>query len=168
MESNLPRIHTIKVNVNDVPHILNVRPNETLVDLLRDRLSHTSVKKSCDGTGQCGACTVIFDGKAVNSCLTLAVEADGKDILTVEGLSADGNLHPLQKAFLEHGALQCGFCTPGMIMSALALLTENSNPTVDDIKEALQGNLCRCTGYVKIIEAINSVISQNPRRKPHV
>lgn len=168
MESNLPGIHTIKVNVNFAPHILNVRANETLIDLLRDRLYLTSVKKGCDGTAQCGACTVILEGKAVNSCLVLAVEAEGKSILTVEALTSEGELHPLQKAFLEYGGLQCGFCTPGMIMSALALLTENSNPTVDDIKEALQGNLCRCTGYVKIIEAINSVISQNPRRKPHV
>jgi carbon-monoxide dehydrogenase small subunit len=156
------KTYPVSVNVNGVNYSVEVSIKETLLDLLRNRLSLTSVKSTCDNAGQCGACTVIFDGKAVNSCLMLAVEADGKDILTVEGLSADGNLHPIQRAFLEHGALQCGFCTPGMIMSALALLNENANPSVGDIEEALQGNLCRCTGYVKIVEAIKAVANANP------
>lgn len=168
MAHNLPKVYTINVKVNGVLHTVNVKASETLVDLLRDRLSLTGVKKSCDGTGECGACSVILDGKVVNSCLVLAVEAEGKRVLTVEGLASEEGLHPLQKAFLEYGALQCGFCTPGMIMSALALLTENSKPSLDDIKEALQGNLCRCTGHVKIIEAIHSVTTQNSGSKPHV
>jgi carbon-monoxide dehydrogenase small subunit len=114
-----------------------------------------------DGTGECGACTVTLDGKAVNSCLVLAVRANGKKVLTVEGLSSDDELHPLQRAFLEHGAVQCGFCTPGMIMSAIGLLNENRILTLDDIKETIQGNLCRCTGYVKILNAIDYVIREN-------
>ena len=162
MKSTPIKTYPVSVNVNGVNYSVEVSIRETLLDLLRNRLSLTSVKRTCDNTAQCGACTVIFDGKAVNSCLVLAVEADGKDILTVEGLSADGNLHPIQRAFLEHGALQCGFCTPGIIMSALALLNENANPSVGDIEEALQGNLCRCTGYVKIVEAIKAVANANP------
>jgi len=115
----------------------------------------TGAKSGC-ATGKCGSCTVILNGKSVKSCLTLALQANGKEILTIEGL-ADGNeLHPLQKSFIEHGAMQCGYCTPGMIMSAKALLDENPHPTEDEIRDALVGNICRCTGYVKIVEAISA------------
>jgi carbon-monoxide dehydrogenase small subunit len=154
----------IAIAINDVPYEVSVGADETLFDLLRNRFSLTSVKKGCDGTGECGACTVVLDGKAVNSCLVLAVKADGKNVLTVEGLSSGDDLHPLQRSFLEHGAVQCGFCTPGMIMSAVGLLNENRNPTIDDIKEAIQGNLCRCTGYVKILNAINYMIQEDRGR----
>ena len=137
-----PKRYPISITVNDVPYEFSVGADETLLDLLRNRLSLTSVKKGCDGTGTCGACTVILDGKAVNSCLVPAVKADNRNVTTVEGLSSGDQLHPIQKAFLDHGAVQCGFCTPGMIMSATALLSENRNPTVADIKGAIQGNLC--------------------------
>jgi carbon-monoxide dehydrogenase small subunit len=128
----------------------------TLVDFLRDTLGLTGTKKGCD-LGNCGACTVIMDGKAVNSCLVLAVEADKETILTIEGLGNRDDEHVLQKAFMEHGAIQCGFCTPGMIITGKALLDQNPDPAEEEIKEALAGNLCRCTGYVKILEAIKSV-----------
>ena len=150
------KTYPIKLNVNSMLYDLIVRADELLVDALRNRLGFTSVKRGGD-SGECGACTVILDGKAVSSCLVLAVEADGKHILTVDGLSSGGELHPLQKAFLEHGAVQCGFCTPGMLMTAKSFLDENPCPTTDEVKEAMQNNLCRCTGYVKIIEAIESV-----------
>ncbi len=131
------------------------RPNETLVEFLRYRLGLTGTKEGCD-TGACGACTVSFDGKAVNSCLVLAVEADGADIRTVEGLGDAGQLHPLQQTFVDQGAVQCGFCTPGMMMAAKSLLDEQSNPSEDEIRLALAGNLCRCTGYVSIMSAVNA------------
>jgi len=121
--------------------------------VLRDQLGLTGTKYAC-GTGDCGACTVLVDGKPVFSCLTLAVTAKGKNILTVEGLAEGTTLHPIQQAFIDHGAVQCGFCTPGMILSAKALLDENLNPARDEIKTALAGNLCRCTGYVKIVDAV--------------
>ncbi|NIQ37188.1 MAG: 2Fe-2S iron-sulfur cluster binding domain-containing protein [Proteobacteria bacterium] len=161
VKSPLPRVYPLAITINDVPYEVSVGADETLYDLLRNRFSLTSVKKGCDGTGECGACTVTLDGKAVNSCLVLAVRADGKKVLTVEGLSSGDELHPLQRAFLEHGAVQCGFCTPGMIMSAIGLLNEIRTPTRDDIKETIQGNLCRCTGYVKILNAIDYVIQEN-------
>ena len=158
------RTYHITISVNNSPYELSVRPDETLREVLHDRLGFTSVKYGCD-SGDCCACTVILNGMAVQSCLLLAVEANGDNILTLEGLSLDGQLHPLQQAFLENGAVQCGFCTPGMILTAKALLDENSNPTTEEIKEAMQGNLCRCTGYVKIIEAIKSVISEENKAK---
>lgn len=129
-----------------------VEPNLTLLDLLRDRLQVTSPKKSCQ-RGECGACTVLLDGKAVNSCLVLAISVDGKEVETVESLGTK-ELHPIQRHFQELGASQCGYCTPGMILAAKAIIDKNPDPTVEEIKEGLAGNLCRCTGYVKIIEAV--------------
>lgn len=147
--------HTITLNVNGHKYTLDVEPQEKLLDVLRDRLDITSPKKGCE-MGECGACTVIMNGKAVNSCLILAVEAQNTIIVTVEALQTDGKLHPLQQAFIDAGAVQCGFCTPGMIMSAKALLDTNPNPTEMEIKEAIAGNFCRCTGYKPIVEAIQS------------
>ena len=144
----------IKLNVNGRGVAVMVKPTETLVDVLRDKLDLTGTKKAC-GLGDCGACTVLLDGKAVNSCLILAMDAQGHEITTIEGLEKkDGTLHPLQEAFLENGAVQCGFCTPGMVLSAKALLDENPSPTEEEIRRALAGNLCRCTGYAKIVQAV--------------
>ena len=134
---------------------MEVEPRKLLLDVLRDNLGLTGTKKACD-FGNCGSCTVLMDGKSILSCLILAIEAQGKDILTVEGMAKDGQFHPLQQAFIDHGAIQCGFCTPGMLLSAKALLDENPQPTEAEVKEALSGNLCRCTGYVKIIEAVEA------------
>lgn len=145
--------HNIRLTVNGESYTVAVEPCESLLDVLRDKLSLTGTKKGCN-RGDCGACTIIIDGKTVNSCLVLAVEADGKEVLTVEGLANNGQLHPIQEAFVQYGAVQCGYCTPGMIMSVKALLDENPNPTEEEVKRAISGNLCRCTGYVKIIDAI--------------
>jgi carbon-monoxide dehydrogenase small subunit len=147
--------HAIKIAVNGEDYELLVKPNELLIDLLRNRLDLTGTKEGC-GTGDCGGCTVLVDGKPLNSCLTLAVEVDGKNILTIEGLAQGGELHPLQKAFVDEGAVQCGFCTPGMILSAKALLDENPHPSEEEIKRGIAGNFCRCTGYQKIIKAIQA------------
>jgi carbon-monoxide dehydrogenase small subunit len=128
----------------------------TLLQLLRDHLEMTGTKEGC-GKGECGACTVILDGRAINSCLYPAMEVEGKEVLTIEGLAdAEGTLHPMQKAFVDHGAIQCGFCTPGMVMSAKALLDENPKPSEEEIRMAIAGNFCRCTGYIQIIEAIKA------------
>jgi carbon-monoxide dehydrogenase small subunit len=145
--------HLVTLTVNDEVHEVLVEPNELLVDVLRDRLDLTGTKVGC-GTGDCGACTVIVDGKPVNSCLMLALEANGKEILTIEGLAQNGKLHPLQQAFIDAGAIQCGFCTPGMVLSAKALLDQNPHPTEEEIRMEIAGNICRCTGYAKIVEAI--------------
>jgi carbon-monoxide dehydrogenase small subunit len=135
---------------------MRVPVERLLVDLLREALGLTGTKVSC-GEGECGACTVLVNGKAINSCITLAVSVGGCEITTIEGLAKDGNLHPLQEAFIEHGAAQCGFCTPGMILSAKALLDKSPHPNEDEIKQALAGNLCRCTGYASILRAVHSV-----------
>ncbi len=142
----------IEFTINGRPKKKYVKPKELLLNVIRD-LGLTGTRYSC-GIGECGACTVLVDGEPVLSCLTLAVAVDKKNITTIEGIGTDENPHPLQKAFIETGAIQCGFCTPGMILSAKALLDKNRNPTEDEIKEAISGDLCRCTGYVKIIEAI--------------
>ena len=144
---------TVTMNVNGVKRTASVPPETTLLRLLRDEFQLTGAKLGCD-VGDCGACTVIVDGKSVNSCLMLAGQADGRDILTIEGLATVDRLHPIQKVFEDLGALQCGFCGPGVIMSAKALLDENPKPTVQEIRDGLAGNLCRCTGYTKMIEAI--------------
>jgi carbon-monoxide dehydrogenase small subunit len=146
---------SIELIINGESYAMSVKPNETLLDVIRDKVGLTGTKKGCD-TGQCGACTVLLEGKPVPSCLVLAVDAKGKDIQTIEGLAVDGRLHPVQEAFVKEGAVQCGYCTPAMILTAKALLDTNSNPTKQEIKEAIAGNLCRCTGYVKIVKAISS------------
>ena len=146
----------ISITVNGERHELEVAAYETLLQLLRDQLDLTGTKKCC-GEGECGTCTVIMDGRGVNSCIILAAEANGYEVLTIEGLSEEGKPSALQTAFLDKGAVQCGFCTPGMIMAAHYLLMNNPNPTVDEIREGLAGNLCRCTGYKKIVEAVRSV-----------
>jgi len=143
----------VELNVNGEFYQVLIEPWRTLLEVLRETLNLTGTKEGC-GRGDCGACTVLLDGKAVNSCLLLAIDAQGKNILTIEGLSQGGQLHPLQEAFIEHGAIQCGFCTPGMILSAKALLDKNPQPTVEEVRQAISGNLCRCTGYTKIIKAI--------------
>jgi aerobic-type carbon monoxide dehydrogenase small subunit (CoxS/CutS family) len=143
----------IELNVNGERREVLIEPRTTLLQVLRDDLDLTGTKQACD-TGDCGACTVLIDGKPTVSCLTLAIEAQGKRILTIEGLEKEGELHPLQQAFIDSFAVQCGFCTPAMILSAKALLDKNPHPSEDEVKEAISGNLCRCTGYVKIVEAI--------------
>jgi aerobic carbon-monoxide dehydrogenase small subunit len=146
----------ICLTINGKEYELAVAPNMTLADLLREELLLTGTKKGCE-LGDCGTCTVIMNGKAVNSCLVLAVQASGKEITTVEGLETDDGLHPLQEKFIENGAIQCGFCTSGMLLSAKTLLDENPKPDELEIRTAISGNLCRCTGYQKIVESIKDV-----------
>ncbi len=143
----------IEVKVNRETHICLVPAEMTLLKFLREELLLTGTKDGCC-EGECGACTVLLDGNPVNSCLVLAAECDGSSVLTVEGLKVDGQLDPIQEAFIEVGAVQCGFCTPGMLLSSKALLMRNSNPSEDEIRTAIEGNICRCTGYTKIVEAI--------------
>jgi aerobic carbon-monoxide dehydrogenase small subunit len=146
----------LRLGVNGDPYELLVKPNWTLLDILRDEIGLKGTKEGC-GLGECGACTVLMDEKPVNACLTLALQAQGREILTIEGLSKNGLLDPLQVAFIESGAIQCGFCTPGMVLTAYALLKVNPHPSERDIREAISGNLCRCTGYVNIVSAIRSI-----------
>jgi carbon-monoxide dehydrogenase small subunit len=152
-------VHTITVTVNGAQERLEVPSHMTLLQMLREKLALTGTKNGCEA-GECGACTVLLDGEPVNSCMVLAVEADGRQVLTVEGLAAEGQLTPLQQAFVEHNAVQCGFCTPGMLMSATALLQRTPHPSEEEIKAAIVGNLCRCTGYVRIIDAIQDAAAQ--------
>ena len=143
----------ICLTVNGYQYDVQIKPNQTLLDVLREELGLIGTKKGCD-KGECGACTVIVNGEAVLSCMMLAIQAQDKEILTIEGLARNGELDPVQDAFVKYGAIQCGFCTPGMVMTARAFLNKTPHPTEDEIKRELSGNLCRCTGYVKIIEAV--------------
>ncbi len=152
----------LELKINGDTHDVLVSPNNTLLEVLRDKLGLTGTKRGCD-LGSCGACTVLIDGEACLSCLILAVDAAGRKILTIEGLAAGGDLHPLQRAFVEKGAVQCGFCTPGMILTAEAILGEEEYPTEDMIRKKMAGNLCRCTGYKKIVEAVISVSEEAGR-----
>jgi carbon-monoxide dehydrogenase small subunit len=146
----------IELKVNGSAVRVLVKPQDLLVDVLRDRLGLIGTKKGC-GTGECGACTVLLDGRPVNACLILALRAQNKEILTIEGLGSPQNLHPLQESFIERGAVQCGFCAPGMLLAAKALLDQNPHPTEPEIRQAIAGNICRCTGYAKIVQAIEVV-----------
>jgi carbon-monoxide dehydrogenase small subunit len=150
---------TLRLNADDLT--ITVQDHWTLLHLLREELGLLGTKEGC-GSGECGACTVLIDGIAINACLFLAAEADGSEIVTIEGLAAaDGTLHPLQQSFVDNGGIQCGFCSPGMILSAKALLDQNPNPSEAEIKHALAGNICRCTGYVQIIDAVKAVSTQS-------
>ena len=146
----------VSFRINELAVVLDVKPTETLLNVIRERLNLTGTKEGC-GRGDCGACTVLLDGYAVNSCLVLAPQIDGHSITTIEGLADNGQLDSIQQAFIESGAVQCGFCTPGMVLSAKALLSSNPNPTDTEIRTAISGNLCRCTGYIKIVDAIRSL-----------
>ncbi|HHV79606.1 MAG TPA: (2Fe-2S)-binding protein [Firmicutes bacterium] len=154
--------HHIRFTLNGSEVSADVKANDTLLNVLREQLGYTGTKRGCE-TGECGACTVLVDGKAVNACLILAPKVDGRAIQTIEGLAKGAELHPLQKAFIEEGALQCGFCGPGMLMSAKALLDEIPNPTEDQVRRGISGNICRCTGYAKIVKAIMKASRQMAR-----
>jgi aerobic carbon-monoxide dehydrogenase small subunit len=151
--------HTIQLRVNGKDHTVDIPPQRLLIDCLRYDLGLTGTKEGCS-VGVCGACTVLMDGQLISSCLTLALLADGKELTTVEGLAQDGKLHPVQQAFVDFGGFQCGICTPGMVVAAKALLDQQPNPTEDDIKDWMMGNLCRCTGYYKIIESIRGAATR--------
>ena len=149
--------YPLHLTVNGESYELDVPAHRTLLEVIRGDLGLTGTKQGCDH-GDCGACTVLLDGEAVNACLVLALQAEGKSVTTIEGLSRDGKLHPLQQAFISQGAIQCGFCTPGMVLTAKALLDKNPRPDEREIREGLSGNLCRCTGYRKIVEAVKQAI----------
>jgi len=151
--------HTLSFSVNTHPVKIVVEPHLTLLDVLRENLGLTGTKEGC-GTGDCGACTVLVNGEPVCSCLMLAVEAEGQDVTTIEGLATNGELHPIQKALIAYGGVQCGFCTPGVLLSSAALLRRNPQPTEHEIREALSGNLCRCTGYDKIVRAVQAAAKE--------
>ena len=147
------KTYLIEITLNGEKRKVEVTTRETLLDVLRNKLDATEVKNGC-GKGDCGSCAVMLNGKAVNSCLTLALQANGKEVVTLKGIGSEEKPHPLQKSFVQHGAIQCGFCTAGMVVSAKALLDQNPRPSRDEIREAISGNLCRCTGYKKIVDAI--------------
>jgi len=155
----------IRVRVNGVEESCQVEPNQTLLSFLRETLNLTGAKEGCN-EGECGACMVLIDGRAVNSCLVLAVEADGREVTTIEGLGDARGLHPVQQAFLKLHAVQCGFCSPGMIVTAVALLRENPKPSEDEVRRALAGNLCRCTGYRQIIDAVHEAARAMGEKQP--
>jgi aerobic-type carbon monoxide dehydrogenase small subunit (CoxS/CutS family) len=148
----------LKLKVNGQPYELYIKPKTLLVQVLRDHLGLTGTKRGCNDSS-CGACTVMLNGKAVKSCSVLAIQANGCEVTTVEGLAKGNELSPIQRAFLDHGSYQCGFCTPGMLMSSTALLTENPKPTKQEIKEGIDGNICRCTGYNSIVRAVTAVVN---------
>lgn len=152
----------IQLKVNGKDYELEVKPSATLLETLREDLGLTGTKEGC-GVGECGACTVILDGEAVNACLVLTTEINGKSVQTIEGLADGGKLHPIQLAFVEVGGMQCGFCTPGMVLSAKVLLDRNPCPTDEEIRKGLEGNFCRCTGYTKIIESVKAAAGQSGR-----
>jgi aerobic-type carbon monoxide dehydrogenase small subunit (CoxS/CutS family) len=154
---------TIRLTVNAAPKEWSIAPGDLLLDVLR-REGYFGAKRGCE-KGECGACTVLVDGRAINSCLMFAAQADGRELLTIEGLANGDTLHPLQEAFLDHGASQCGFCTPGMILAAKALLDRNPNPSEEDVREAMTGNYCRCTGYVKPVEAVLAAAKASRRAR---
>lgn len=153
------RLHTITLTINDETYDIAAPPNRTLLEVLRDDLHLTGTKESC-GEGVCGSCTVLVDGQPTRSCLTLAVAVEGRKITTIEGLAQGEKLHPVQEAFVTHHAIQCGFCSPGMILTTYALLEENPSPTEEEIRRAISGNVCRCTGYAKAVEAIKSLAEE--------
>jgi len=152
-------MEALTMKLNGEEETVHIKPDAMLLDVLRDELGLMGTKEAC-GQGECGACTVLLEGEPVTSCLVPAFKAQGREVMTVEGLASAGELHPLQKAFIEHGAVQCGYCTPGMLMSAKALLDRNPHPTEAEIKEAISGNLCRCTGYVNIVQAIRAACAE--------
>ena len=161
LETGVPlRRHSVQLRINGQPHEIGVESWTTLLDLLRDRLDLTGTKKGCDH-GQCGACTVLVDGRRINSCLTLAVMKDGAEVTTVEGLASNGTLHPLQQAFIDHDAFQCGYCTSGQICSAAGLIAEGKARTADEIRELMSGNICRCGAYPNIVAAIQQAMERS-------